>query len=196
MATSTTTAERQPVGTAAGGEGDAIRRSADVETSESATSSEDRPEQTPTIEGLLTLRPESLTRLDEMLSVLDSIRLFRALVDEASDRIKVVINREEGATTYFTHGCGFLAGLQETDERLAALEQAVRAVRVGTDVARLRAVHASGVAAGSRRPAGRRRPTPAMHQQPVAKPLADAQGPAEPPASQRPVSGTSGPAAT
>jgi hypothetical protein len=131
VTTSRSTDEGQPGNPSGGREGDAAGSGVGVEAGQSVTSAADQADRTPTIEGLLKLRPETLCTLEEVLSVLDSIRLFRVLLGEASDRIKVAINREDGPTAYFTHGCGFLAGLEETDQRLVALEQVVRGVHVG-----------------------------------------------------------------
>ena len=88
-------------------------------------------DRTPTIAELLTTRPESLSTLDEALAVLRSIQVFRAVLDDVADPLKVKIGAEGCLDEYFIHGLGVLAGLEEQDRQLAELERCVKAVRLG-----------------------------------------------------------------
>ena len=89
------------------------------------------PKKTPTIADLLATRVESVSTLDEALAVLRSIHVFRTILDDVADPLKVKIGKEGCPDEVFVAGLGVLIELEERDRQLLDLERRVKAVRLG-----------------------------------------------------------------
>ena len=87
-------------------------------------------ERTPTIPDLLNLQLSSLTKFAQLASVLNSIRLFRAILEEQINSVTTKFIDQHGSDELFVHGLGVRIDLGETCQRLAALEQTVLAMQV------------------------------------------------------------------